>query len=74
MALSQLIRMPITRHAQQTVNGTKSLVGLMHKYGMTPTMGGKYQRDHNRALVMRQDDGTLAPVYVLLPVENDSGN
>lgn len=66
MAFSQLLRMPITRHAQQAASGTKSLVALMHKYGMTPTMGGRYQRDQNHALVIRRDDGTSAPVYVLV--------
>lgn len=74
MGLSQLIRIPVTRHAQNTANGTRSLVSLMHKYDITPTMGGRYQRDHNRALVVRRDDDTLVPVYVLLPEQSNPVN
>lgn len=64
MALSKLIRIPVTRHAAATANGTKALVGLMHKYDMTPTMESRYERDHNRTLVIRRDDNTVEPVYV----------
>ncbi|KEF62718.1 uncharacterized protein A1O9_00691 [Exophiala aquamarina CBS 119918] len=62
MALSQLIRIPITRHAAAAPNGTKALMGLMHKYGMTPTMETRFERDHNRTLVVRRDDNTVEPV------------
>ena len=64
MGLSQLIRIPVTRHGAAAANGTKALVGLMHKYGMVPTMESRYERDHNRALVIRRDDSSVEPVYV----------
>lgn len=64
MGLSNIARVPVHRNANYKADGTKSLVWLFHKYGMTPTRQGRFHRNKEHVLMKRQTDGSSAQVYV----------
>ncbi|KAL2418208.1 Penicillopepsin-1 [Exophiala dermatitidis] len=62
MGLSNIARVPVHRNANYKADGTKSLVWLFHKYGMTPTRQGRFHRNKEHVLMKRQTDGSSAQV------------